>query len=377
MTLRAGAAAAVVTPDVPCMLAGFGARSGPAVDVHDDLQVRALFATDGVVGVCLVVCDLLALGAAEAEHVRTQVARVLDIPRHNVLTSCIHTHSGPNAVSVGDRVGWTTPPGYLDVLAAGACDAAEAARRAARPAALHHGRDPLPAGLAVNRRGYDEPQWYSMLDVRGEDGARIAVVANVAIHPVMLGPECHSVSTDWVGPFRDATEASAGGTCIVLPGPLGDINPPDAQSPPGGAERFAETAEFGRLVAQRCAPLLDRVRPAGDTLAVVPSRTVEVPVATTLLTTVEPLGDSTDVELSEWRLGDVQLVSIPGEAMSGFAREVVQARGDRLLLANLAPSWHGYLPLPYHDTGYEESMSLGEGAVAAILAAVCAGPAAR
>jgi hypothetical protein len=36
-----------------------------------------------------------------------------------------------------------------------------------------------------------------------------------------------------------------------------------------------------------------------------------------------------------------------------------------VLLAGLAPEWHGYLPSPFTD-GYEESMSYGRDAVAAI-----------
>ena len=40
-----------------------------------------------------------------------------------------------------------------------------------------------------------------------------------------------------------------------------------------------------------------------------------------------------------------------------------------MLLAGLAPEWHGYLPSPFRD-GYEESTSYGRGAVATIAAAL-------
>jgi hypothetical protein len=374
MTLRVGFGLAGITPEVPCMLAGFGARSGPAADVYDELQVRVMYAADGAVAACLVVCDLLGLTEEFAQAVRSSVGRAVGVPVANVLTSCIHTHSGPNTMRVGERIGWSTPAGYLDVLVAGACVAAEMARSSASLATLHFARELLPAGLSVNRRGCTEPQWHSVLDVRNADDARLGVVANIAIHPVMLGAQCRSVSTDWVGPFRDALEAVAGGVAIVLPGPLGDVNPPDARTPAGSAERFDETAEYGRRVAQQCAPILDRTQPAGDVLRVAALRQIDVPVGTTLLTTLDPPGDTTSVELAEWRLGSVELLSLPGEAFTGFARAVVEARGDRLLLAGLSPSWHGYLPVPYHENHYEESMSLGESAVDAILAALCAGP---
>ena len=71
-----------------------------------------------------------------------------------------------------------------------------------------------------------------------------------------------------------------------------------------------------------------------------------------------------DVELVEWSIGDVRLVSIPGEAFHALGREIAKVRDDRVLLAGLSP-WQGYLPHPYGD-GYEEGVSYGPQAVAAI-----------
>jgi hypothetical protein len=38
-----------------------------------------------------------------------------------------------------------------------------------------------------------------------------------------------------------------------------------------------------------------------------------------------------------------------------------------LLIAGLAPDWHGYFPVPYTD-GYEEGLSLGPDAVQQVVA---------
>jgi hypothetical protein len=40
-----------------------------------------------------------------------------------------------------------------------------------------------------------------------------------------------------------------------------------------------------------------------------------------------------------------------------------------VVVAGLAPEWHGYLPVPFTD-GYEESMSYGPNAVATIARAL-------
>jgi hypothetical protein len=65
------------------------------------------------------------------------------------------------------------------------------------------------------------------------------------------------------------------------------------------------------------------------------------------------------VDFVEWDIGGVRLVSIPGEAFHLLGREISSARDDRVLLAGIAPAWHGYLPHPWSE-GYEEGVSFGE-----------------
>ena len=79
-------------------------------------------------------------------------------------------------------------------------------------------------------------------------------------------------------------------------------------------------------------------------------------------------GRTVPIELVEWTIGPVRLVSVPGEAFHALGRAIedrVAARRRHVLLAGLAPEWHGYLPSPFRD-GYEESTSYGRDAVATI-----------
>jgi hypothetical protein len=78
------------------------------------------------------------------------------------------------------------------------------------------------------------------------------------------------------------------------------------------------------------------------------------------------------IELVEWQLGPVRLVSVPGEAFHALGRAIEARAGRHVLVAGLAPEWHGYLPVPFRD-GYEESTSYGRDAVASIAAALTGG----
>ena len=73
--------------------------------------------------------------------------------------------------------------------------------------------------------------------------------------------------------------------------------------------------------------------------------------------------------MASWTIGDLTLVAIPGEAFHGVEDTLRASHPDPLLLAGLAPDWHGYLPRPYTD-GYEEGLSLGGEAVAQLVEAL-------
>ena len=106
---------------------------------------------------------------------------------------------------------------------------------------------------------------------------------------------------------------------------------------------------------------------AVDGPSVVRHRVIDVTLGSTLLTGGRE-GRTVPIELVEWSIGPVRLVSIPGEAFHALGRAIEDRAprdGAHVLLAGLAPEWHGYLPSPFGD-GYEESTSYGRDAVAAI-----------
>ena len=367
--LEAGFGMAQITPPTPVQLAGF-IEDQPATEVHDDLEVRALFLRGEAGSVCLLVCDLLGLSRGFAGPIRDGVAAALGLDRAAVLTSCVHTHAGPSTIEGSDQLGWVTPEGYRELLVERCVAAARAAAAGSSPAVLRAGRWQLPAGLSVNRRGLPYEPTFALLDGLDPGGARLGTLANVAIHPVALGPECLAVSSDWVGPFRRALERRTGGTTMLLSGALGDVNPHHVhrQGNDCGHDGFAEAEALGRQVAEGVEAVLGEAEPVeASGPSVVRHRTVDVTLGSTLLTAGRT-GRRVQIELLEWSVGPVRLVSLPGEAFHALGRAVedrVERDGGLVLLAGLAPEWNGYLPLPFTD-GYEESMSYGREAVAAI-----------
>jgi hypothetical protein len=373
--MLAGFGRAVITPEPPVMLAGFGARHEPAASVHDDLEVRALYLAEeeGGGAVCLLVCDLLGMSASFAWPIRQAVSADLGLPVAAVLTASTHTHSGPSCIAGSEAVGWPTPAGYNEVLLGGCRAAAAQAHRLAVPATLSYRRAPLPDGLSVNRRGLPYAPWVALVDVRAPDGPRIGTLANLAVHPVALGPECLAVSADWVAPFRASLEGALGGTAVMLSGALGDVNPRHVhrQDNDCGADGFAEADGLGRELAEVVAGEAAAAEPLDGPIAVVRSDRLEAPVGDTLLGRLAG-ADTMGVDLLEWSVGAARVVSVPGEGFHAFGRAIERSRDAPVLLAGLAPVWLGYLPVPFGE-GYEESMSYGQAFVTAVLDALTGG----
>lgn len=365
MSTSVGFGRAVITPELPVVLAGFGARKGSTEEVHDDLEVHAVVMRTDSSTLCLLVLDLLLLGADFAAPVRSAVATALGTTPASVMTSCTHTHAGPAATDTVRRIGWPAPPGYLDLVVERCVRAAVDAADAARPATFAFARAPLPDGLSINRRGLPYDPSFAVLDVRAaSDDALLGVIANVGIHPVALGVTCRAVSRDWVGTFRDVAAPRVGAPVVLLPGALGDVNPArDPHTAPDPTGNWESAAGLGSEIADCVTDLRQRVEPVGDTATVVRRRVERVRAGLTVPTLLtHSAARRVEVELLEWSLGDVRLVSIPGEPFHAMGREVERRRSDRAMVAALAPAYQGYLPAPFRK-GYEEKMSYGRGFV--------------
>jgi neutral ceramidase len=367
--VKLGVGTAVITPaTMPVHLAGFG-EPQVAHEVRDDLEVRAVYVGHGDMAVCLLVCDLLGMSHHFADPVRAAVGAALGLERAAVLTSCVHTHAGPSTMAGTEAIGWPTPEGFGDLLVERCVGAALDARGAAvDDVALRFGRWSLPAGLSINRRGHPYDPWFTALDVVGADGGRVATVANLSIHPVALGPECLAVSTDWVGPFRRELERRAGGQVVMLQGTQGDVNPHHVhrQDNECGADLFAEADELGVQLAEAVDDVLGSAEPVPAGLAIERHVTFDAPTSEAMLS--RP-GQIVPVELLEWSLGPVRVVSVPGEGFHELGRRIEARAGGKVLLAGLAPILQGYLPLPFTE-GYEEQMGYGRDFVDAVVAAL-------
>lgn len=201
--LRAGAAKAVITPDVKTSkvyMAGFD-RNRVATGVHDDLYARCLALAAGQETVAMCSVDLIGLFYDDVLRIRDQVkARAPEVT--HVIVASTHDHEGPDTMGL-----WGPTPfvsgideKYLDGVDERIAATAVEAVRSLQPAQLTLGRDdhPLLAQLhGDSRPPYVKDPYLFVMRLVNDQGKTIASLINWSDHPEVLGGKNTEITADY------------------------------------------------------------------------------------------------------------------------------------------------------------------------------------
>ena len=195
----AGTANRIITPPLGCQMAGFDARKGTATDVHDDLHARALVLDDGRIQVALLSLEVIGVDRELADDMRGRFSANTGIPASNIVIAATHTHCGPVTFQHFFNQGQPLDSEYIRHLADQAVAAAEEAFAKRKPASIRAGMVPAE-GIARNRRTDDgEPadREAGVIVVEDADGSPVAVLVQFSCHTTVLGPNTLSISADF------------------------------------------------------------------------------------------------------------------------------------------------------------------------------------
>ena len=270
--LRAGAAAADITPPLSIPFLGYVPRQGRFEGVHDRLRARALALDDGTRQLVLVTAD--AIGFADGilgpersfrAAFHEAVAAAAGLAPDQVMLAASHAHSTPETLDitalyeVPGAVDWAD--GLCRTLAATVAEALESLQPARLKTA--EGR---AEGIATNRRqlladgSFWQPSHGSppapvlrpgqvdetvpVVLAELEDGTCV-VLANFTCHPVSVQVN-PLVSADYPGVACALVEAAIPEVshCLFTQGADGDINPRGG----GSRQDFGDVARYGRIL---------------------------------------------------------------------------------------------------------------------------------
>lgn len=266
-SLRAGFAAADITPAVGCMLNGFIARSSPSTGIDSALSVRVLALENGPERALIVSFDLLGLSPVWADRLVEALGGRSGVSPDQIILACTHTHSGPMTARMRGIAGEDSA--YLENLERAVLRAAAQAVERLQSARLSWGRAPLR--LAHNRRQQvDGPDGVSVVLGRNPGGPADTAVRvlhlrtkdqaillfHYACHPYCLGGDYTLISADFWGYAAEAL-AHEGFDSIYLNGCCGDLAPELAFGGPEAARQTGVELAEAVMTALHAGPASD------------------------------------------------------------------------------------------------------------------------
>src|SRR5437588_1782213 len=233
---RVGAAVRSLNPSIPVYAGGFS-LSPPITTVHDPIQVRAFYVSNGRRAVEVAVVDSQAYFASYQEgpdygitSARADAAREIDagpgpkMTQADIIVQGTHGHADrPREGIVGP-----VPPPYLKYVHDQTVAALAAAAAQARPAYLQWATldDHNIAAVNIDQDSYqgwaNDTQISVLRGVSPQDGSTIALLANVPDHGAQVCGQCLKLlSADYFGVVRSDLDQTLGGTAVVGPATLG------------------------------------------------------------------------------------------------------------------------------------------------------------
>ncbi|MGB0580208.1 MAG: neutral/alkaline non-lysosomal ceramidase N-terminal domain-containing protein [Limisphaerales bacterium] len=228
-TWKAGVATAVITPDRPMPMAGYGARKAPATGKDQDLFGKALAIEDSEGNrVVLITLDLIGVTADLRSAVEKQVQEKYQVPPHALVMNASHTHCGP-------AYGRAELKDYFDSIVNKLVKATGEAIENLAPSHLSYAH--AKCGFAMNRRTPTDKGFYNHPNPNGPVDHTVPVLrvddAAGKLKAVMFGYACHNTSVGflrWLGDYAGYAqqyfeEAHPDVTAMFLMGCGGDQNP--------------------------------------------------------------------------------------------------------------------------------------------------------
>ncbi|QDT49542.1 Neutral/alkaline non-lysosomal ceramidase [Symmachiella dynata] len=404
--LLAGAAKESIVPPFPTKMGGFFDRLEPFTGVHDEIYARALVLDNGQTQVLIIGSDLINVSADITARVRENIARETGIPPQHILVSSTHNHSSPSVNRPGqiDDPNEKSAAFFVERFTKVGLDAFK--NRVPARAGFHAGE---LKGATRNRQQRNDlvDTQVGVLRVEEREGRKtIATLFNFTGHPVIIGSNNLLLSGEYPGAAERAVENMLGGVAIFTQGAAGDVTVHRSGDP------FMEIERLGRTVAgevikasgfirgeeeielagatttlnlaARQIPSLDETQAAIQS-AEAELKAVEDTAANKELREAirnrlrlysmnerfaKGLADGSlkmpeqyQAEVQVLQIGDLVIVSIPGEIFVEYALElrqrIKQLLDKSMVLAGYSNGYLGYIVTPRAAVtgGYEASIS--------------------
>jgi len=381
-SLKAGSAKIKINPDIALPLVGFpGGRL--STGIGKDLYVRVIVFSEtkkDIPATAIVVLDNLYVDKELTNSIRTEIIKQLpNLTSQSIMLVATHTHSAPSLRRYkykGSDKGVMDPDlTYLTKVKKTCVKAAIKAWESREIVSFEVGLTEAFLGSnrrVVSRKGNAENVWR---DPKGEqtgyfdprvrflklaktDNSIMTVLSGYGCHPVALGPLSRKISADYPGYFATKLEKILKAkTAIHVTKGGADVNPRNCLKPnPTAAKTTGE--ELARIVADA----IDYTYPVNLDIIKTASVNLKLKVGKKVADFWDERvketkkGGYITTEVQAIRIGDMVIVSAPGELFSDLASKIENLSKFRhTLVVGYANDCLGYLfsDEAWRQGGYE------------------------
>lgn len=214
-----------ITPRFPMYMRGYAMRTGKSIGVLDELYCRALCLRTGGETFVWVTLDLCRLEEEISSYIRRVVGAKYCVPVEHIILSTIHTHSGPD-VSFEDegedrnRRKADYRSYMVSQVFAAVDECFDRGFLEVTPCMVRGTID----GMYGNRNYRDEPGDKEVNLILFRNANHVAAgIFNMACHPTVLGIHNMKISSDLLGNIGKMLDEKYNTTFITMQGACGDM----------------------------------------------------------------------------------------------------------------------------------------------------------
>jgi len=382
-------------------LGGYGARmSKPAEGVHDRVWLKCVVLNDGDKKIAIITADSLCFPQPVRQAVMAKL-KENDVKIDEVLILPSHSHNSFDLFALHPKNIFRIPQigifqqAAFDHVVNKLVEVITKANGDFKPVKVGTGRIQLN-GWNRNRRGAGttDPD-FTLTRIDTLDGKPLAAIVFWSAHPTFLSPKEMLFSGDWPGALQRTLESliGQGVTVMYANGAQGDQSPTPRHY--SGESNWEKAGDYGRDVAIQGYKLWQNIATSEAPALSWKRTTFKLPGRKkhkdfmkiggaeygildkgldVMLMAIFP----TESQTLSVRLGDLQIVGIPGEMISELGlevkKQVAASTGAKyVVIGGLADEWVSYIlsEKEYQKGGYEATISFyGETLGATVMEAV-------
>lgn len=393
-TWKAGVAIAMVTPDKPMNMGGFGFRNKPSEGHRTELFVRALVLEDAKGHQAIIVSfDLNGIFEPFSDQLRERLNKKYHLSRSQIILNVSHTHSGPAPYT--PRTDSTTVLGkrakeYTEQLANHVIEIVGTALKTLQPVKIYAGNG--VTRFQINRRNnieyklhlqsqYHGPNVYDVpvLKIVKESGEPLGILFSYACHASVLrdyiisGDYVSYAETELKDLYPGATSffmQGAGGNQVGYPRSTVAAAKQHGKSLAAAVERVMSEemrelqpdlatsyAEVNLESAKSPATKEDLQKIISDSLNTPKYVIGKAKANLAKLNKGEIFPSTYPYPLQVWKIGDQSVITMGGEPVVEYAFKLKQIFGQNTFVFGYSNDVMAYIstPLILNEGGYEGS----------------------